>query len=181
MPKDCRDTALSYLEHKGRSSFEIKSHLKSKGFQEKEIEEELIYLRELNLVDDERYCQDYIRYSTGKGRGPVRIQIELKEKGIDPELIQNALEENFDRQAEKQAALKEAQKILGAGSKFYGTESDTADDDRVDYLEDEFSENSERERNRPDEKTIGKIGRKLSSLGYHPDVIYDIIGQLRKS
>lgn len=150
MPKDCHDTALSHLEHRARSAFELKAHLKSKGFQEQEIEEELEYLKELRYVDDARYCEDFIRYGMGKGRGPTRLQFELKEKGIDMDLVRQTIEENFDRQSEKEAAMKEAKKILPPG---------------ID----------------PDEKILAKIGRKLASLGYHTDIIYDIIGQLRKS
>jgi SOS response regulatory protein OraA/RecX len=150
MPKDCHDTALSYLEHREHSACEVMTHLISKGFQEGEIKEELQYLEELHYVDDVRYCSDYIRYGIGKGRGPVRLQLELKEKGIDTALIQNALEESFSHQTEKDAAMKEAQKLLKQSGSL-------------------------------DEKTAAKIGRKLASLGYHTGVIYDIIGQLRKT
>lgn len=152
MPRqiDCHDTALRFLEHRERSGYEVRNHLVSKGFQENEIEEELIYLKELRYVDDVRYCENYIRYGTGKGRGPVRLQHELKEKGIDEELIRNALAERFDRMTEKEAAMKEAGKLLHPAKEI-------------------------------DEKIIGRIGRKLASLGYHTDVIYDVIGQLRKT
>jgi regulatory protein len=102
-------------------------------------------------VDDARYCGDYIRYGVGKGRGPVRLQMELSEKGIDAGLIRDALEESFDQSTERDAALKEVAKLL-----------------------------KERE-DRPDEKTLAKIGRRLNGLGYHSDVIYEIIRTLRKS
>ena len=157
MPRDCHDTALYYLEHRERSSFEVKSHLIAKGFQEEVIEEELNNLKELHFVDDVRYCSDYIRYGIGKGRGPVRLQMELSEKGIDSALIKEAIEESFTHQTERDAAMKEARKLL----------------DREVRLKDEQM--------RLEEKTIAKIGRKLASLGYHTDIIYDIIGQLRKS
>lgn len=152
MPKDCHDTALRYLEHRERSRYEVRTHLVSKGFQEQEIEDELHDLQELHYVDDARYCSNYIRYGMGKGRGPVRLQHELKEKGIDSSMIQEALAESIDRQSEKEAAMKEAGKILMQGQ-----------DDAV------------------SDKTMAKIGRKLASLGYHTDVIYDVIGQVRKS
>lgn len=157
MPRDCHDTALYYLEHRERSAHEVKSHLISKGFQEGEIEEELKFLKDLHYVDDARYCSVFIRYGMGKGRGPVRLQLELKEKGINAALIKDALEESFTRQSEREAAMKEARKLLDRGVR----------------LEDE--------QNGPDEKTIAKIGRKLASLGYHTDIIYDIIRQIRKS
>ena len=151
MPKDCHDTALSYLEHRARSASEVKAHLVSKGFGEEEIEEELNHLKELRYVDDARYCGDYIRYGAGKGRGPVRLQHELAEKGVDAGLIREALEESFDRQTERDAAIKEARKLL------------------------------KEQNGRPDEKTLAKIGRKLNSLGYHSDVIYEIIRKIGKS
>ncbi len=151
MPKDCHDTALRFLEHRERSAYEVRTHLAAKGFQEKEIEEELHDLEELHYVDDARFCSSYIRYAMGKGRGPVRLQFELREKGIDVARIQEALRESFDRRTEKDAALKEARKLL------------------------------ERGEGAADEKTTAKIGRKLASLGYHTDVIYEILGQLRKA
>lgn len=151
MPKDCRDTALSYLEHRERTTFEVKSHLVSKGFEEDEIEEELNRLKELGYVDDARYCGDYIRYGAGKGRGPVRLQHELAEKGVDAGLIREALEESYDRQTERDAAMKEAKKLL------------------------------KEQEGRPYEKTLAKIGRKLNTLGYHTDVIYDIIRKIGNS
>lgn len=153
MPKDCRETALSYLEHRERSAFEVKSHLVSKGFQEEEIEEELLSLKALHYIDDSRYCSDYIRYGAGKGRGPVRLQAELAEKGIDAALIRDALEESFDRQTEREAAMKEALKLLKPAEPSGG----------------------------PDEKTVARIGRKLASLGYHTEVIYEIIRRIRNS
>ncbi len=164
MLKDCHDTALNYLAHRERSAFEMKSHLCSRGFQEEEIDKELQYLKELHYVDDERYCEEYLRYSMQKGRGPVRLQFELKKKGIAAELIQRYMEDHFDMQKEKEAALNEAKKLICKRSEF-GQDSD---------------EEEAEERNFSDEKTIAKIGRKLASLGYHSEVIYDVIGQIRK-
>ncbi len=155
MAMDCRDAALKFLEHRERSAQEVKSHLRSKGFREEEIEIELEYLKSLHYLDDVRYCDNYIRYGLSKGRGPVRLQFELAERGIDAATIQEALEARFDRSMEKAAALKEAEKLLI----------------RHDWEETQAA---------PDEKTIAKIGRRLASLGYHTDIIYDIIGQVRK-
>lgn len=150
MPRDCHDTALCYLEHRAWSAFEVKTHLFSRGFEEEEIEAELQLLKELYYVDDAGYCSEYIRYGAGKGRGPVRLRHELMDKGIDAELIREALEEGFDRQKEREAALKEAGKIIKQGEE-------------------------------PDEKTLAKIGRKLNALGYHTEVIFEVIGKIRKS
>jgi Uncharacterized protein conserved in bacteria len=165
MQKDCRDTALTYLASRERSAYEIKTHLLSKGFGAEEIKAELEFLQEFHYVDDARYCADYIRYAAGKGRGPIRIRMELEEKGIDGSLIRQALEEFFDPAGEREAAMKEAQKLLrrdAAGS----CDAEEA--------------TGEKEPETVDEKTLAKIGRKLASLGYHTDVVYGVIGRLRR-
>ncbi len=148
MQKDCHTTALSYLEHRDRSVQEVRLHLSSKGFDREEIEEEIKTLQDLHYVDDERYCDHYIEYALRKGRGPVRILYELKEKGIPSELIQKVLDTYFDKEMEREAAMREAQKLL-----------------KPDL----------------DEKLIAKIGRKLAAQGYHTDIIYDVIGRLRRN
>lgn len=158
--KKCHETALNYLEHRDRSAYEVVSYLISKGFLQDEIDEELEYLKDLNYVDNMRYCEDYFQYAMRKGRGPVRIRLELKEKGIEEDLIQHTLEVYFDNETEKKAALNEAVKLLERTN---------------------VSDCGAGEEKIIDEKTLAKIGRRLASLGYHGDVIYDIIGQMRKS
>ena len=161
MTKDCRETALNFLEHRERSTYEVRTHLITKGFPMEEIEEELNCLIELHYLDDTRYCNDYIRYGFGKGRGPVRLQQELSEKGIDTGLVRELLKECFPRNTERDAAMKEAEKLL----RLNGIPAQDFDEDPP---------------GGPDEKALAKIGRKLNSLGYHSDVIYDILRQFRK-
>ncbi|HWQ79196.1 MAG TPA: regulatory protein RecX [Anaerovoracaceae bacterium] len=176
MAKDCRDTALSYLEHRARTACEVKAHLLSKGFPEEETEEALRYLQELGYLDDAGYCREYIRYGISKGRGPVRLQSELAEKGIDAALIREALEEDFDRQAEKDSAMREAYKIIRPGR-----DIDVAFDGERASGPDGIKQADDQPGGRPDEKTVAKIGRKLSSLGYHTEVIYEVLGHFMQS
>lgn len=172
MPKDCHNTAMSYLAHRERSSYELKSYLRSKGFQASEVEEELQNLLELHYVDDERYCEEYLQYGKRKGRGPLRLQQELKEKGIDSGLIQRVLEDHFDRQTEKDAAMREARKLIERKERTGLEETDEIPEETPDRLQTDRSEQ--------DEKTIARIGRKLASLGYHTEIIYEVIGKIRK-
>ena len=169
MPKDCRDTALSFLEYRERSIHEVKQHLKSKGFDHNEIEKELEALKKLHYLDDARYCENYIRYGKNKGRGPARLRMELNQKGICSELIQDSLKANFSRQQEKESAMKEAEKLIRLNSFYPGK----ADEEETDEWE------QDARKNKLDEKTIAKIGRKLASLGYSTDVIYEVIGRIR--
>ncbi len=161
---DCHDAALKHLAHRERSVQETRNYLKGKGFQNAEIEKELGYLQELHYLDDERYCESMVRYGKNKGRGPLRIQMDLKEKGIDSALIQYYLGEGFSQSDEKIAAWNEVEKVLrGRGiSVLDGTDKEQEEPPPM------------------DEKLLAKIGRKLSANGYHTDVIYEILGILKR-
>ncbi|MGI6746952.1 MAG: regulatory protein RecX [Anaerovoracaceae bacterium] len=157
--KDCHETALRYLCHRDRTAYEMISHLISKGFSQDVIDEEVEYLKELCYIDDERYCEDYIQYAMRKGRGPVRIRLELKKKGVGEDLIQHTLETHFNSQTEKEAAFNEVKKLL---KQSFGLECFK---DEMEII---------------DERTLARIGRRLASLGYHGDVIYNILEKLRR-
>lgn len=183
---DCHETTLQFLNRRDRSTHEVRQHLTAKGFDREEIKDELETLKDFRYLDDERYCENYFRYAVAKGRGPGRITAELKEKGLDSSLIQDFVNKSFDRDAEKEAAMREAQKILRSKQSF-GTTKGIGYGNREDHTAGYESEEEEafgyggEAQSEIDDKTIAKIGRKLASLGYRIDVIYDIMGRIRKS
>jgi regulatory protein len=62
---------------------ELQRKLSAKGFTEIAIDVELARLAAENLQDDNRFAQSYIRYRARRGYGPVKIRIELNQRGID--------------------------------------------------------------------------------------------------
>lgn len=50
-------------------------------------------LREQNLQSDERFASAYIRYRSERGYGPIRIEAELRERGVAAEIISVSLAE----------------------------------------------------------------------------------------
>jgi len=48
-------------------------------------------LREENLQSDERFVEAYIRYRSSRGHGPLKISMELQQKGIKSAHLQSAL------------------------------------------------------------------------------------------
>lgn len=48
-------------------------------------------LREEKLQSDERFTEAYVRYRAGRGHGPLKIRLELKEKGVAESLIRRHL------------------------------------------------------------------------------------------
>lgn len=158
MIKDIKDVALRHLEYRERSTYEVKKHLKEKGYPESEIEEAIDYLQEFHYLDDARYCEHYMNYALSKGKGSLRIKRELGEKGISSELIQTAIENQLDYTMEWENAMKQVEKIIGI--------SHTSDDEEGMI--------------QLDSKLKAKIGRRLSSLGYHTGMIYEILGKIEK-
>lgn len=148
MKIEAKDKAAAYLSRRDRSVYEVKSYLNEKEFSNEEIDEAIEYLITFNYLDDERYCENYISYLKNKGKGPLLVKLELKKKGIAENLINTYLKETFNRDYERKAAMKQADKVL--------------------------------DNQQMDDKLLAKIARRLSALGYNSDVIYEIIGQLRK-
>lgn len=143
---DIKTVAAKYLASRIRSTGELREHLKKKGYQEDEIQQVVHDFTELHYLNDENYCEQYIRYAQNKGRGATRIWQELAKKGIDRDIIQFAIEDYVDQEEEFQRALEQAEKTL-AGKPL-------------------------------DEKMKGRIGRRLTSLGYSMDIIYKVLGRV---
>ena len=74
---------LARREHSQR---ELIQKLVAKEFERTEIEELLEEFKEKNWQSDVRFAESYSRSRLHKGFGPVRIQLELKERGIDSSL-----------------------------------------------------------------------------------------------
>ena len=55
------------------------------------IEPVLQQLAEDNLQSDDRFVENFVRYKSGRGAGPLKIQAELRHKGIDDALLRRHL------------------------------------------------------------------------------------------
>jgi regulatory protein len=70
---------LASREH---SAFEIRRKLRQKDLDDAEIEAAVERLQREGLLSDERYAESYINMRRGKGYGPLRIRLELEERGV---------------------------------------------------------------------------------------------------
>ena len=48
-------------------------------------------LRDENLQSDERFVESYVRYRLIRGNGPLKITIELRQKGVNENLIRGGV------------------------------------------------------------------------------------------
>jgi regulatory protein len=88
----CRERAIGLLARREHSRLELRHKLLLRGCEEAELDALLSSLSAKGLQSDERFTEAYV-YSRGqRGFGPLRIQAELRERGIDDGLIHRFLD-----------------------------------------------------------------------------------------
>ena len=103
-----RLVAFRYLGYSARSQSEIEQRLAKDEYPPAIIAEVLIELEALGLTNDEKFAQSWVD-SRGdrKKYGKQRLANELRNRGVEKETIQQALE-NVDEEDEFQRALAAA-------------------------------------------------------------------------
>jgi len=112
-----KQKAFRLLAVRARSERELKSKLKEKGFDETVIGAVTERLRELRYLDDESFAEQWAR-NLGVNRllGDRRIILSLKEKGIPPPLIEQAITSLRSEVSETDAMRKLIRKKLKSQS-----------------------------------------------------------------
>ncbi len=86
-----KSIAVRLLSRREHSAFEIRDKLHRRDFDEAEIEQTIIELQQGDWLSDERFTEAYIRMRQQKGFGPVRISIELNERGVKEHIADDYL------------------------------------------------------------------------------------------
>ena len=87
-----KSVAVRLLSRREHSAFEIRDKLHKRDFDEAEIEQAIIELQQGDWLSDERFAEAYIRMRQLKGFGPIRIAIELNERGVKESIIDDYLQ-----------------------------------------------------------------------------------------
>ncbi len=104
-PEEALQRAFKFLSYRPRSEAEVRAKLSQLGFPQKSVEATLEKLRTLNLLDDEIFARGWVRgRAEGRGYGPLRIERELRQKGIATSLIRQVVKETFGQEAGKERA-----------------------------------------------------------------------------
>jgi regulatory protein len=97
--------ALRLLAYRPRSERELRQRLARAGCAAPHIEAALEKLRGLKLLDDEAFARSFARDRIeNRGFGPLRVERELRLKGVAKPVIGAVLEEKFDREQGKARA-----------------------------------------------------------------------------
>jgi len=106
------EDALYYLSYRPRATREIARHLQEKGIDPEVIECVLARLIRARLVDDRDFAHSWIENRTAfRPRGTRALRIELRQKGIEDEIVEDALQ-NIDEEGNAQAAGRQALRRL---------------------------------------------------------------------
>jgi len=103
--------ALNFISYRPRSEAEVCKNLKKHDTPDEIIPEVLDRLRRVGLVDDVLFAQSWVENrSTFRPRGKRALVVELHQKGISDEAINEALLELDEDRLAYQAALKQSRK-----------------------------------------------------------------------
>ena len=83
--------ACNFLARREHSRKELQNKLSHGCDNEQLIEELLDKLSREGLQSDKRFTEDFIQHRVNKGQGPVRIEQELRQRGIEQSLIDKFL------------------------------------------------------------------------------------------
>jgi regulatory protein len=93
-PSIVRRATMDLLARREHSRYEILVKLTRRfGENPRLFEQEVGKLTDEGLQSDRRLAEAFIRARTNRGRGPVKIKMELRDKQVDDEIISTALEE----------------------------------------------------------------------------------------
>lgn len=91
-----KSVAVRLLSRREHSAFEIRDKLKKREFDDDEITQAIAELIKGDWLSDERFTEAYIRMRQLKGFGPIRIAMELNERGVKESIVETYLHAHDD-------------------------------------------------------------------------------------
>ena len=101
-----RNTVFRLLKFRLRSEKEILEKLKAKNLPVSVIRQTIHYFKDLDLIDDRRFAQEWTSSRLKKPFGINRIRLELKTNGIDPAIIETTIKEATDKYEESEVVAR---------------------------------------------------------------------------
>ena len=99
------ERTLRFISYRDRAEAEVRKRLSGNDFSEDIVDEVIDRLYRMQLLDDAKFCRDWIKSRTAsKPMGRKRLAWELRAKGVEPIVIEQALE-NIEESDESELAL----------------------------------------------------------------------------
>ena len=110
LEKKAKKKVLDWLKFSDRTKDELMNKLHQAGYSKEIAEKAVAYADSYGYLDDQRYGRNYVEYK-GKSKSRRQLEMELKNKGLSKEQIEQSLEEC--QYNEEEALNKAFQKKLG--------------------------------------------------------------------
>ena len=91
-----KSVAVRLLSRREHYAFEIRDKLAKREFDDSEITQAVAELIQGDWLSDERFTEAYVRMRQLKGFGPIRISIELNERGVKESIVEMYLHAHDD-------------------------------------------------------------------------------------
>jgi regulatory protein len=113
--QSCFDAAVYYLGFRPRSESEVRQRLRRRGFHGEIVEEVISKLRERQLIDDLAFAE-YWRNNrlSFSPRSRRLIKLELRQKGVAAETVNEAVKDLDDENSVYEAGLKKVRRFSGS-------------------------------------------------------------------
>ena len=92
-PLEARKKAMDFLARREYGQAELIRKLADKGYQRTIVEQTVRQLTEENLQSDDRFAEAFVQSRINQGKGPVRIRLDLGQRGIADATIELAIED----------------------------------------------------------------------------------------
>ena len=92
-PLEARKKAMDFLARREYGQGELITKLADKGFERGVAEVAVARLTEDGLQSDERFAESFVQSRINQGKGPVRIRLDLGQRGVSDAVITMAVEE----------------------------------------------------------------------------------------
>lgn len=90
--EEAKEQAVKYLVRTLRTEMEVRNKLKKLNVDDEMIDDVVSYLKEISYIDDNNYANSYIRQCEKMPKySKYEIKMKLSQKGIDKEIIDNAI------------------------------------------------------------------------------------------
>jgi len=108
-----KQIAYKYANYKPRTEQQVIQRLRQQDFPDDEINQALAFLRQFNLINDEKYAKDYLEeLMKRKPSGKKAVIAELLKKGINKDLCEKTVVDNYPEDDPSDLALKAAEKKM---------------------------------------------------------------------
>ena len=91
---ELRCAAVDLLSRRDHSRLELQRKLRPKAASAEDLDNLLNELAERRWQSDERFAESFVNSRVHRGHGPLRMQHELRSKGVGAAEIHSAMEEN---------------------------------------------------------------------------------------